>query len=192
MSAPLFSVYILEVFPRAIIARLTSMASNIVEEDLTSDFGLQILLEGCQDCEIHQSTDAVSLQHRVLEELHQQMLPQSIILQKDDSRILEINSSRQCDDRQLLSMTEFGNSVHLELDRNYTAFQNASEYYIYYVIPVQDDLNKELAIEDNTSEETPNSLKVAIAVRYPWLTSSLKPGMLWESTAYSFSRLTCG
>jgi hypothetical protein len=191
MSTPLFSVHVWEVFPRAALFDVTPMASNIIEEELTNDFGLQLLLEGYQRYKVnHVVEEAIPQQLNILEELYKQMLPCSITLPENDPNVPDIMSSRQCDGRQVLSITHLDNGIQLELERNYTGFCNAAEYYIYYMSPVTTDYDRESDGKGDTLEEVPSSLRVAIVGKYPWLISFLQKGMLWESAAYSFSRYT--
>lgn len=73
----------------------------------------------------------------------------------------------------------FDNLVGWIVAPNFRAFCNAAQYYVYYVAIVNS-----APAEDGSGR---TSLSLAIGSRLPWLVDSLRPGMLWESAAYSFA-----
>ncbi|HEX5705842.1 MAG TPA: hypothetical protein VFX96_01000 [Pyrinomonadaceae bacterium] len=187
MPTPLFSVYVREVFPRAVLMTLTSMAAEVSEEELTSDFALQLLLEARRE-QSDAAGEEPSPPHRdVLDELYKEMMPLTLTLPEDDPEARGIVARGEFEGRKLLGANSSEGRVRLQLDRNYTAFGGASRHYIYYVAPHGTESGGE-PVEGGESEAEPSQLRISIAGRHPWLFASLRKGMLWESTAYSFTR----
>jgi hypothetical protein len=175
MSTPLYSVYIRTVFTRGVVLRLSSMAADPTQEELTHDFGLQFLLEAHHQAGLkpEQAEDAA-----VLAELFSEMLPRTLTLPADAPAAERITSSGEHEGRKLLSSTRSDGQLVLSLERNYRAFLNAAQHYIYYVASVG---------ASQLDDEGVSSVGLAVAGRFPWLFAALRPGMHWESTAFSFS-----
>jgi hypothetical protein len=175
MATPLYSAHISEVFSRAVVLGLSSMGADPAQEDLTHDLGLQLLLEAHHwgGLKPARAEDAA-----IFDKLYEEMFPRSLTLPADDPAAKRIASSGEYEGRKLLSSTPLAGQIVFSLERNYRAFSSAAQHYIYYVEPVG---------TSPAAGENGGSVTLAIAGRFPWLFSALRPGLLWESTVFSFA-----
>src|SRR5262249_23743437 len=144
-------------------------------EELTNDFGLQLLLEAHHQAGVK---PPLARDAKVFDELYREMLPRSLSLSPDDPVAKRIIESGEHEGRKLLDSLPSGGRLGFSLERNYRAFCGAAQHYIYYVVSVN---------ISRTADGDGSSAILAIAGRLPWLFTALRPGMLWESTAFSFA-----
>lgn len=175
MATPLYSAQILEVFPRAVVLGLSAMSADPAQEEWTHDLGLQLLLEAHRWAGLK---PALAEGAEVFDELYEAMLPRSLTLPADDPVAERIASSGEYEGRKLLSSAPSAGQIVFHLERSYRTFSNAAQHYIYYMEPVE---------TPRVADETGSSVTLEIAGRFPWLFSALRPGMLWESTVFSFA-----
>lgn len=176
MATPLYSIYVRTVFPRGVVFELSAMGADPTQEDPTNDFALQLLLEARHQAGLTPAQATIDTE--ILDELYKEMLPCSLTLPTGDPAVEHATTSGEQEGRKLLSVESSDGGIVLHLERNYRAFCNAAQHYIYYVMPTE---------TSRASDEEGSGLVLAIAGRFPWLFSVLRPGMHWESTAYSFA-----
>jgi hypothetical protein len=171
VATPLYSVYVRQSFPRAIKLAISAMAADPVSATWTLDLGLQLLLEA------HRESGCTSVgaeEQAILDQLVEHMLPRSLAQDPLAERIM---LARRHDGRRLLG-DELENGTRVfHLDRNYRAFCHAADHYIYCTEPET----------DASLEAQRGSVSLVVVGRFRWLFSSIRPGLSWESTAFSFA-----
>jgi hypothetical protein len=150
------------------------MAADPAQEDLTHDFGLRLLIEAHGKA---RTKSVLEDNYQILDDLSREMMPQEVTMPKGSAAAERVISNKEYQGRNLRTFSENDGTIKFDLDRNYNRFGSAARHYLYYLICID-------SIIDHDKNMT--SMDLAVAVRFSWLVRGISPGLLWESTAFSF------